>query len=85
MLAAALRAGLLLCDVPTPALLLDHSTAALWRGLSPEALDAALNMPAPPAGEDDPLEDLVYLHTAVTSGRDASAGAGTKSKKERHA
>ena len=35
--------GMCLCDVPTPALLLDHSTAATWRGISPRELDAALN------------------------------------------
>ncbi len=70
MLALALRAGLLLCDVPTPALLLDHSTAATTCGLSPEELDAAIN-----EADAERLTDLLYIHASVTSGRDASAGA----------
>ena len=59
--ARALAAGMLLCDVPTPALLVDHSTAAAWRGLSPDALDAALN-----AASSDSLADMLYIHTAGT-------------------
>lgn len=65
----ALRLGLFLCDVPTPALILDHSTATKWSGLTEAALDAALNM------EPSSLGDVVYTHTAVVSGRDQSAGA----------
>ena len=65
----ALRLGLFLCDVPTPALILDHSTAATWCGLTEDALDAAINT------EPSSLIDLIYTHTAVVSGRDQSAGA----------
>ena len=65
----ALRLGLFLCDVPTPSLILDHSTATTWCGLTEAALDTALN--ANPTS----LSDVVYTHTAVISGRDQSAGA----------
>jgi hypothetical protein len=70
MLSLALKAGLLLCDVPTPALLLDHSTAATTCGLSPEQLDRALN-----DADAERLTDLLYVHASVTAGRDSSAGA----------
>ena len=65
----ALRLGLFLCDVPTPALILDHSTATKWCGLTEAMLDDALNM------EPSSLQDVIYTHTAVISGRDQSAGA----------
>ena len=70
MLLATLRAGLLLCDVPTPALVVDHSSAAAWRGLDAGALDAAIA-----DSSSALLTDLLYVHTSVTAGRDASAGA----------
>ena len=62
--------GMCLCDVPTPALLLDHSTAATWRGISPRELDAALN-----DANAELLSDLLFVHTATVAGRDAEAGA----------
>ena len=64
-----LHVGMLMCDVPTPALVLDHSTATKWNKLSDAALDAALN--------DNPksLVDVIYAHTSVLSGRDPQAGA----------
>ena len=69
-LASGLGLGALLCDVRTPALLLDHTGAATWRGLSPRKLDEALN-----DADEDALADLLYVHTSVVSGRDVKAGA----------
>lgn len=58
------------CCVGLHSLLLDHTTAATWRGLAPAALDAALNAPTTAL-----LEDLLYVHTAVLDGRSSAAGA----------
>jgi hypothetical protein len=65
----ALRVGMLLCDVPTPSLLLDHSTALNWHNLAPGTLDSAINE------SPNTLNDLLYVHVGVLSGRDSSVGA----------
>ena len=62
-----LCAGMLLCDVPTPTLLLDHSSAALLRGLGPSRLDAAIN------GASTTLSSLLYVHASVIEGGDEDA------------
>lgn len=65
----ALRAGMMLCDVPTPALLLDCTTAR-QRGLTAAALNACLG-----SGDSGGLSDLVYVHCSVLSGRKPRDGA----------
>lgn len=69
----ALRVGMLLCDLPTPALVLDVSTAR--RGLSDADIEAALNGGGRRGGASDALQDLVYVHSSVRVGRDPAAGA----------
>jgi hypothetical protein len=66
----SVRRGTMLCDVPSPTLLLDCSTARQREGLDGAALDAALA-----SGVLAQLTDLVYVHTRVMRGRDPSAGA----------
>lgn len=70
-LLSTIRFGMLLCDVPTPALILDHSTAQRWCGLSAPQVDATLN----DRQVLDKLATILYVHTTVVSGRDVSAGA----------
>ncbi|EOD37740.1 hypothetical protein EMIHUDRAFT_251966 [Emiliania huxleyi CCMP1516] len=65
----ALRAGMMLCDVPTPALLLDCTTAR-QRGLTAAALNACLG-----SGDSGGLSDLVYVHCSVLIGRKPRDGA----------
>ena len=61
----ALRAGMMLCDVPSPALIIDCTTAR-QRGLALGTLDGLTS---------DLLYDLLYVHTTVQSGRTREAGA----------
>ena len=63
-----------LCDVPTPALVLDHSTASMSRGLTASALDEILNIDG--GGDEHPLADLIYIHTSVLSGRESTTAVG---------
>ena len=58
--------GTMLCDVPTPALVVDCTTARRQRGIS--ILENI--SPFSPA-----LQGLLFVHTSVTSGRDISFGA----------
>ena len=62
----ALKMGTMLCDVPTPALVVDCTTARRQRGIS--TLENI--SPFSPA-----LQGLLFVHTSVTSGRDISFGA----------
>ena len=68
-LLSQLVAGMMLCDVPSPALVVDCTTAR-QRLASAEALDAALA-----AADGDRLRDLVYVHATVLEGRDPAYGA----------
>ena len=58
----------MLCDISTPALLLDCTTAR-QRGFTMQTLLETLNEDAA-----DNLSDLVYVHCSVITGRDPSAG-----------
>ena len=72
-----LKMGMFLCDVPTPCMILDHSTALTSRKLSPTLIDEYLNDPV--AALDDgshPLTDLLYIHSSVVSGRESSTAVG---------
>ena len=77
-LSEALHSGMYLCDVPTPALLLDHTTAATWRGLSPRALDAAIN-----DADAELLADLLFVHVTTVSGREAAGAVGATTLAQR--
>ncbi len=73
--AAALQlpaVGALLCDVRTPALVID---CTVLRSVASSELDAALAA-AEPHDMDELLGDAVYIHTGVVRGRDP-AGAGS--------
>ena len=65
-----LKMGMFLCDVPTPCMVLDHSTAQTWKGLTD--VTASLNN----AADDELLNDLIYLHTSVLSGRESCTAVG---------
>ena len=65
--ANVLRVGTFLCDVPTPALVLDTSTVVGWYGVDANSF----------INENDgaQLENVLFVHTSVLSGRDPDAGA----------
>jgi hypothetical protein len=69
---SSLVAGMMLCDVPSPALVLDCTTAR--QRCTADELDAALARPSDPSTEVL-LRDLLYVHTSVVRGRDTSLGA----------
>jgi hypothetical protein len=70
----AVHAGMLLCDVPTPALVLDHSSALGIRGLSASGIEAALNHEVTCVASS--LSDLLYVHATVRSGRESTSAVG---------
>ena len=69
---SSLVAGMMLCDIPSPALVLDCTTGR--QRCSARELDAALAHPTD-ASAAALLRDLLYVHTSVVRGRDASLGA----------